>query len=292
MNTTDIVFRIRACYEQLSVTERKVADAVLANPGWAAAASINEMAAGAGVSIATISRFARVMGCDDVRDLKLRLAQAAAVGERFLADQQQGGEDNAFYTQICSDVEQALRQSLSYFSEARFKAAAKMMHRAKRVLVAGFGGGSTMLADEVQYRVARLGLPVAAYHDPVLLRMMAATLTEDDVLILLSVSGATPELIEAAEVARQYGASLIAITAPDTPLARCADVLLLPLCVTETDFIFKPSASRYAMLLVIDVLATELALMDKTRSQELLRRVKFVLDGYRGGGDTRMPLGD
>ncbi|MCZ7009799.1 hypothetical protein OH413_24520, partial [Salmonella enterica] len=59
-------------------------------------------------------------------------------------------------------------------------------------------------------------------------------------------------------------------------LAARADVLL-PVRALETDFIFKPSASRYAMLLVLDVLATRLALLQQDDSQERLRRLKYVL---------------
>ncbi|WP_432723989.1 MurR/RpiR family transcriptional regulator [Jeongeupia wiesaeckerbachi] len=290
MSTSDIVFQIRARYDQLSTTEQKVADAILADLGFAASASINELAERAGVSIATISRFAKVAGCDDVRDLKLRLAQAGAIGSRFLADHA-GGEENVFYNRICAEIEDALHQSLAHFSEAQFRAAAGLLDKARMICVAGFGGASTMLGDEVQYRLARLGYPVAAYHDPVLLRMLAATLSERDVLLLLSASGVTPELLEITDIARQYGAKTVVITVPDSPLAGRADVLL-PFRTTETDFIYKPSASRYGMMLVIDVLATELALLHKSHSKEMLRRLKFVLDNYRGGGDQRLPLGD
>lgn len=59
----------------------------------------------------------------------------------------------------------------------------------------------------------------------------------------------------------------------------------------ETDFIFKPSSSRYAMMMMIDLLATEVALQQSDRSKELLQRIKYVLDAHRGGGN-RQPLGD
>ncbi len=59
---------------------------------------------------------------------------------------------------------------------------------------------------------------------------------------------------------------------------------------SEIDML-KPSSSRYAMLLLIDLLATEVALRQAERSQELLRRIKYMLDARRGGGD-RQPLGD
>jgi RpiR family carbohydrate utilization transcriptional regulator len=99
-----------------------------------------------------------------------------------------------------------------------------------------------------------------------------------------------PELNASCAIAKEYGVRLVAITALGSPLAAMADVLL-PLKSLETDFIFKPSSSRYAMMMALDVLMTELALLQKDRSQELLRRLKFTLDTHRGGGN-REPLGD
>ena len=51
----DIVFQIRSRRDDLSVTERKVADAILDNIIWSASATVDQLAAKAGVSIATIS---------------------------------------------------------------------------------------------------------------------------------------------------------------------------------------------------------------------------------------------
>lgn len=285
----DIVYHMRASRDRLSATEQKIADAILEDIAFAASASIDQLAVKAAVSIATISRFAKAVGCEDIRDLKLKLAQASAVGTRFLSEVP-AVEESAFYTQICSDVESTLRANLSHFVEQDFRNAASLLNYARLIYIGGMGGGSTMLADEVQFRIARLGKAVTAYHDPVLLRMLAATLTEKDVLVLLSVTGVTPELLEVADIAREYGAQIIVFTAPHSPLAAKANILL-PVMTEETDFIYKPSASRYGMLLAIDILATELALARKNESKELLRRVKFALDEYRGG-DNRLPLGD
>lgn len=285
----DIVYHMRASRDRLSTTEQKVADAILEDIAFAAAASIDQLAIKAAVSIATISRFAKAIGCEDIRDLKLKLAQASAVGTRFLAEVP-AVEESAFYAQICSDVETTLRANLARFVEEDFRTAAALLNSARLIYVGGMGGGSTMLAEEVQFRIARLGKAVTAYHDPVLLRMLAATLTEKDVLVLLSVTGVTPELLEVADIAREYGAQIIVLTSSNSPLANKANIVL-PVVTEETDFIYKPSASRYGMLLAIDILATELALARKTESKELLRRVKFALDEYRGG-DNRLPLGD
>ena len=285
----DIVYHMRASRDRLSATEQKIADAILDDIAFAASASIDQLAVKAAVSIATISRFAKAVGCEDIRDLKLKLAQASAVGTRFLSEVP-AVEESAFYTQICSDVDSTLRANLARFVEEDFRAAAGLLNAARLIYIGGMGGGSTMLADEVQFRIARLGKAVTAYHDPVLLRMLAATLTEQDVLVLLSVTGVTPELLEVADIAREYGAQIIVLTSSNSPLASKANIVL-PVVTEETDFIYKPSASRYGMLLAIDILATELALARKNESKELLRRVKFALDEYRGG-DNRLPLGD
>ena len=45
------------------------------------------------------------------------------------------------------------------------------------------------------------------------------------------------------------------------------------------------------MMLAIDLLATELAMLHQEENRERLRRIKLALDGYRGG-PNRLPLGD
>lgn len=129
-----------------------------------------------------------------------------------------------------------------------------------------------------------------SYNDGLMSRMVAATADANDVMVMISATGFTPVNTETAELAKQYGLKIIAITPQDTPLAKIADILL-PIKHMETDFIYKPSASRYAMLALVDVLSMGMAVNHKNRSRDKLRRLKVALDSYRGGGD-RQPLGD
>jgi len=85
----DIVTRLSQRAAELRPAERKVAQTVLSDIAEAATGSIQTLAERAGVSEASVTRFAKAMGCRDVRELKLKLAQAAAVGQRFL----DGGAD-------------------------------------------------------------------------------------------------------------------------------------------------------------------------------------------------------
>ncbi len=290
MNTVrDIVYQIRSRRDALSATERKVADAILDDIIHAAGATVDQLAEKAGVSNATISRFARAVGCEDTRDLKMKLAQASAVGTRFL-DRAAPAEESTFYARIYADIESTLRAHLPMYTENLFEQAMDIVRNARMTYVFGMGGASAVLAQEMQSRLVRLGYPVAAYSDAVLLRMVAATLDERDAVIMLSASGLTPEMLSGARIVKQYRARIVALTDAGSPLAEMADVVV-PVRTDETDFIYKPSASRYAMMLAIDLLATELAMARQEETRDRLRRIKLALDEYRGG-PNRLPLGD
>ncbi|WP_296651978.1 MurR/RpiR family transcriptional regulator [Paraburkholderia sp.] len=302
----DIVARIAGCASTLRPAEREVAALILDDLASAARASIGELARRAGVSVASVTRFAKAVGCEDVRELKLRLAQAAAVGERFLhsgaaAGGESGergkrerrgedGEPQALVTRVFDDIYTVLARHHELLREAPFAQAAAALRDARMIYVFGMGGGSTALADELRFRLVRLGCPVASYQDSVLQRMVASTMSNETVVVALSVTGRVPELLDSCRIARDYGAKVIALTAPASPLAMLAD-WLVPIVASETDFIYKPSSSRYAMMMALDVLATELALAQPERTRELLRRMKHTLDAHRGGGE-RQPVGD
>ena len=285
----DILYQIRVRQDTFSAAEARIAQLVLSDIDFAASASLDELAERADVSSATLSRFARSVGCRDLRDLRLQLAQASGVGKRFF-DTGSQPEQSAFFRQIVSDIESTLHEHLAGFNGEHFAEAVKLLGDASMIHAFGMGGCSSVCCDELQVRLVRLGLPIAACRDGVMMRVTAATLGPQHALIVCSLTGLTPELIKAAQLARNYGAKVIAITRPGTPLADLADVVLA-LQGVETSFIYKPTAARYGMLLAIDVLATELALSMPEASQERLRRIKLALDDYRGGDDG-LPLGD
>ena len=285
----DILYQIRARQDSFSAGEGRIARLMLDDVGFAASASLEDLAQRAEVSTATLSRFARTVGCRDLRDLRLQLAQASGVGSRFL-DPAGTPEQSAFYGQIVGDIETTLRQHLAGFDESRFADAVKLLGQARMIHAFGMGGCSTLCSDELQVRLVRLGYPIAVCHDAVMMRVTAASLNAEQVLIVCSLTGLTPELLDVVTLARSYDARIIAITLADSPLAQLADVLL-PLQPAETSFIYKPTAARYGMLLAIDLLATELALASPEDNQERLRRIKLALDEYRGG-DDHLPLGD
>src|SRR6187431_1627295 len=81
----DILSQIKDSYGELRPAERRVADVVLADVTFSVDASNAEIARRAEVSEPTVTRFCRAIGCDGVRDFKLKLAQSVVVGRLYLA---------------------------------------------------------------------------------------------------------------------------------------------------------------------------------------------------------------
>ena len=285
-STIDIISLISERFVELTAAEKQISQFIMDDIGKVIKMPIAEIARQTGTSQATVTRFARAVGCKDVRELKLRLAQSLAVGQRFIQDVPDLEGAQGIYESIISVLDINKR----VIDMDTLKQAVDWLKGARQILSVGMGGGATICAQEIQYRFFRLGLPVVSQSDGLLVRMMCSAVSAQDVVIVLSLGGYTPEIVESASIARQYGAKVIAITPGDTPVA-CQSDLVLPLLVRENDYIYKPSTSRYAMLAMIDVLANELAVADKARTKDRLRRIKLALDSYRGGID-RQPLGD
>ena len=282
----DIISCITDRFVELTATEKRIAQFILDDVQAATTLPIAEMAKLTNTSQGSVTRFARAIGCKDVRELKVKLAQSLAVGQRFILDVPDLEGVQGIYETIINVLEMN-RRALDPDALHR---AVEWLSSARQILTIGMGGGSTICAQEVQFRLFRLGLPVVSQSDGLLVRMMCSAVSPNDVVLALSLGGYTQEVVESAAIARQYGAKVIAITPEATPLAENAD-LVLPLIVRENDYIFKPSTSRYAMLAMVDVLATELAVVNKAETKNRLRRIKLALDSHRGGAD-RQPLGD
>ena len=288
----DIIAQIKAAYDDLRPAERRVADVVLDEVRFAVDATNAELARRAEVSEPTVTRFCRAIGCEGVRDFKLKLAQSLVVGGLYLARMPDVHNDNGmpFWGLVFSEARHALDEVERQLDPDAVRAAAELVAGARQVLVFGMGGSSSALASETQNRLFRYGVPVAAYSDPYLMRMTASTLKPGDVVLAISATGRTREVVEAMELGRHYGARGICVTAPDSDLARASDVGLT-VAIPEYPDMLKPTASRFAFLTVVDLVSVAVGYRLGGGARETLRRIKYNVLSHRDGTELE-PLGD
>jgi DNA-binding MurR/RpiR family transcriptional regulator len=289
----DIISQIKDSYTELRPAERRVADVVLADVAFSVDASNAEIARRAEVSEPTVTRFCRAIGCDGVRDLKLKLAQSVVVGRLYLSPSHAPvPADNAspLWDVVFGEARNALSAVERQLKPLDVVRAAELVASAHQVTVFGLGGSSSALAQETQYRLFRYGVVVTAHSDPYLMRMTASTLKPNDVVIAISATGRTREVIEAVELAKHYRAATIGITAPDTDLARACDVALT-VDIPEFPDTMKPTASRFAFLAIIDLISVAAGYRLDASALETLRRIKYTVLTHRKGKELE-PLGD
>lgn len=288
----DIITRLQLMSQDGTKSDRRLASLVLSDLDFASKAAISEIAARVGVSEPTVTRFCRNLGCEGLRDFKFYLAQAIAIGGQYLSPEplSRDAREQRIATAITEAAISAIQRASENLDMTTLVAVAERLATSGNVLCIGSGGISSMMATEMQNRLFRLGLPVLAQIDGQLQRMYAAVATPETTLVAFSVSGYARSVIEAVQVAQQYGATTVAITAPDSALAKVADTVihLQPL---EDGNIYKPTSSRYALLAIVDMIVTSVAETRGPKVLENLRRIKQSVNTLKVD-DPRLPLGD
>jgi RpiR family carbohydrate utilization transcriptional regulator len=249
---TDLRERIRAARPSLSPAERQVADWVLRQPGTVLSLPVAAIAREAGVSQPTVIRFCRSMGCHGLSDFKLRLAQGNVA--RDTAPTRIASPSG---TRVLQNAIDSLTTLQDRFDPRTLDAAVALVDSAHRIDLYGFGS-SGVVALDAQTKFFRYGIPANAYSDPYLVSMSLNVLQAGDVVIAISKSGALPELQTAVERVRELGVRVIAVTAPDSPLAALADVVL-PAGVDDA-VADRSMVARLLHLALLDALVLEVAL--------------------------------
>ena len=289
----DIISLLRRRAGSFPAREQLVADYIQDHLEDVTTIALSDLAAKVGVSEPTVIRFCRTLGCDGFRDFKIRLAQNLAVSMQYLAPDDLADDTTAadvLSNHVLGVIVDNLRLLREQLSSAEIDKAADILAKARQVAFFGVGGGSTTVAFDAANRFFRLGIPAQAQSDGYLQRMLASTFGEDDVIFAISTSGRPTELIHSAAIARQYGAKVISLTHPQSPLAAESD-LVIGIDMPETPDIYKPTAPRHVFLATIDIIATAVARRTPERALEKLRRIRsslLTLNLPTG----RQPIGD
>ena len=250
---------IKHALAQMTRAEKKVARVVLENPYRALRKSIGLLASESGVSEPTVIRFCRVLNCAGFQDFKLQLAQDLATGAHFSETRVALDEPapDLIAKVIDSGIASLIKVRDSLPAE-QVEAAVDVLADADRIEFYGLGG-SGIVALDAQHKFFRLGVPVVAYSDPTVHSVSASLLSTGCVIVAISQSGETQDIIASVELGLAAGAQVIAITAADSPLAKLA-TLCLPMNSLQDEDFYAPIKSRMAHLAIVDVLAVGVAL--------------------------------
>ncbi|MGW6904518.1 MULTISPECIES: MurR/RpiR family transcriptional regulator [unclassified Streptomyces] len=260
MPSTDVTTLIRTELPRLAGSLRKVGELILEDPAAVTHCSAAELGRRTGTSQATVTRFCRAIGLDSYQHLLIELAQERGRGEVSDWGTAEIGPDISpddsleRVVQVVGSADlRAIQQTIERIDLDALERAAQALARARRIDVYGVGG-SGAVAQETETRLFRIGCQVRGWTEVHGAATSAALLTPADVAIGISHSGATRETLEPFEMAKERGATTIAITTdPRSPLAKAADIRLIS-STSETSFRTGSIGGRHSVLMIVDCL--------------------------------------
>jgi DNA-binding MurR/RpiR family transcriptional regulator len=190
--------------------------------------SVNAVAAAAGVSEATVMRFCRTLGFKGFQDFKIALARELVTSPQYTPEEV-GSDDGpvAIVRQVFQSGSAALQDTLQLLDAEAVQEAAQALLQARRALIVGLDDAAPLVSYAVN-RFFLLGIDAHGYTDGYNLLTAVSLAGPEDVLLAISHLGGTREVVEAAQLARDAGATVIAVTNNSlAPLSRVSDLVLV-----------------------------------------------------------------
>jgi RpiR family carbohydrate utilization transcriptional regulator len=268
-----IAFALKSC----SPAQVQVGQLLLKDPRLFVRLPVAELARRARVSKPTIVRFCREMGYAGLSDFKLKLASVLNDGIPYV-HQTVSREDSteALSTKVIDNSVSALLHLRTQLGSSSLEKAAgallNAIHKQRHIEFYGIGN-SGIVAQDAQHKFFRLGCHAVAYADPHMQVMAATLLGPGDCAVIISNSGRMRDLLETQAVLKRQGATVIAITATGSPLAKTADILL-PADHREDFDRYSPMVSRMLHLMIIDILVTAVAIRMRPELGNRLAAIK------------------
>jgi len=276
--------RIKASLPSLAPAEQRVGKLVLKDPRAFANLPVTQLADRAHVSKPTVVRFCRSVGYDGLSDFKLKLAGSVSEGVPFI--HRSVDADDKTTDVMVKVIDNTVAAFLKYRNDASasaleqaVQALAETHSTGKRIEFYGVGN-SGIVAQDAQHKFFRLGMNTIAYSDGHMQVMSASMLGQGDCVVVISNSGRTRDLMDACDIAKKRGATAIVITASGSPLASAGQIHLTADHPESYDR-YSPMVSRLLHLLIIDILATTVALRIGETLQPALREMKNNLRNKR-----------
>lgn len=270
---------ITSIYKSLTKSEQKVADIVRNQLKDAVYWSVSDLAEHAEVGETTVIRFCRKLGYKGYQDFKLSVAQnPTEANKQEFGEVQDTDSVDVLAQKVTAENCTTLQNTLSLVQPKSIEEASGKIINANKIYCLGVGA-SGLMAHQAQYRFMRIGLNAVCVSDSHVIAMNCALAKEGDVVIGISTSGSTKDLVDAIEIAKENKAFIICLTNHiKSPITKLADVVLLT-SAKESPLRGGAFSSLISQMHVLDILTRHIEIERKDSSMDALQKTaKSVSD--------------
>lgn len=272
---------LRSVHQDLTKSEQRIASYIMENAARIMEQTIPELAGNTKSSEITISRFCKKLGFSGLQALKIALAaELSNAGDMEFREIGEKDTDEQVAAKVFQNIMDGLQDTLKILDFQQVAKAVKVLQRARRVAVYGYGNSATVCQD-IETRFMRFGMVIQAYADMSQQLTSASLLNKEDVVIAVSHTGATIKLLEAVRVAKKAGAAVIVITSyAQSNLAKLGDVVLTGMG-REVHYSSESVASRLIHMAITDVLYTAMARSNPESYHDNIAKMRSVIADTR-----------
>lgn len=229
----NVLNSISSLYQSLTKTEKKIADVITQSPNVVTQYSLAQLAERLDVGEATLVRFCRTLGFKGFSDFKLAFSID-------MAKTREGRDDTVLETEILpnddsqtiahklqSAINAVMDETINLLDFHQLEVVVEAIRSANKVFLFGVGS-SGVTAEEAKNKLMRIGMQVDASGNNHFMYMQVALLRKNDVAIGISHSGYSQETAHALKIAKENGATTVALThSMRSPLTEHADFVLV-----------------------------------------------------------------
>lgn len=255
----NLLLRLRQAVSGYSPIQQKLGGFVLGDPAKVLYLTITELARESDTSEASVTRLCRALGCKGYNEFKMALALDIQQGQPA---PQNGDEiDN-----LVNESVQALQDTAKLLDRAWLEQAAQALHLADSVQIYGVAA-SAILGEYLHYKLLRLGKPAQLFSDMHRAAMNAATLSKNTLVVAISSSGSTRDLLHVVKLARKRGVPVLSLSnTPRSPLTSLSDIQLVA-AKPEGPLSAGALNAKVGVMLLVELLTTSMARLDEHYSE-------------------------
>lgn len=275
MEEQSCLLKIQSRRKFLTAGESKVADYVIENYNDIVDLNVTELADKANSSDATVVRFCKNIGYKGYQDFKINLARAVMASPYKHINPELEPEDKIadIVKKVFNSEVSVLQETLNLMNYSDMEKAADFILNAAHVELYGCGA-SSIIGKDIQHKFLKIGIKCFVNSDNDIQAMAASLLSKGDVAIGISHSGANKDVVHCMKLAKEFGATTIALTAQyKSPLSKCCDIVLMT-AAKQTAFKSESLSVRIAQLAVMDSLMTSIAFKNYEKSYEAIQRTR------------------
>lgn len=246
---------LRTKYNLFSSTQKVVANYILDHPDTVSLLSISDLAGKCNTSETTVMRLLKKLDYSSYQIFRINLAKEFSKSPTESIMEETIGDDdiNSIKKKVIRHTVTAINDLDLSLKEDLIEEALDIILSSKRLLFYGVGA-SASIAMDAMHKFGKLGLNVCSYPDPHFMNIICSHATSDDVLIAVSHTGESIEVLNTVSIAKKRTAKIIGLTSfSNSTLAKKSDIFLSS-STNDKKYHSEAMASRIVQLAIIDIL--------------------------------------